>query len=79
MFSVALLAFALGIAATITVQELVRANRNYKDRKQAEFEAAVKAEAEYRLSRQSNHGYSNVRSMPPDPYTFDEDPFGVLK
>ena len=79
MFSVAFVAFLLGIAATITVQELVRANRNYKDRKQAEFEAAVKAEAEYRLNRQSNHGYGNVRSIPPDPYAFDEDPFGMLK
>jgi hypothetical protein len=38
----------LGIAGTILVQEIHTSLERYKDRKQAEFEAAVNAEAEHR-------------------------------
>lgn len=51
MLSAAFLAFCLGIASTITFQELLRANLNYKARKQAQFEEAVQRVA---LQRERN-------------------------
>lgn len=83
MFSVAFLAFCLGIAATITVQEMAQVINAYRDRKQREFDAAVLAEATKRDRLRQLHAddpfadldreWNNVKRVtdPPAPYSFD--------
>ena len=61
MLSVAILSFGIGVALTIFVQEMIDANNRYKDRKQAEFEAAVAAAAAHRRA-QAERDWSTIQT-----------------
>lgn len=71
-----LLGVFLGIGGTIAVMEIAKAISIYKDRKQAEFDAAVERVAARKYAQSTNvTPYLDRLTVPPDPYTFDDDPF----
>lgn len=82
MFIYALLLYGvlLGIAGTILVREIHALIERYKDRKQAEFEAAVQAAAAHRKAQADRDWDRMLNSTQPSnvrKFTFDssDDPF----
>jgi len=62
----------VGIGGTMLILELRATITRYKDRQQAEFEAAVAAATAHRRAEQQRRSneWSNVRT-----FAFDDDPF----
>jgi hypothetical protein len=72
MYTMLIYGIMLGIAATLMVQEIHASIERYKDRKQAEFEAAVAAATAHRKAQalRNSSEWNNVRT-----FAFNDDPF----
>lgn len=70
MYQMLLYGFMLGIAVTLGVQEIHASIERYKDRKQAEFEAAVEAAAKHRRNQAMRDSeWNNIRlALADDPF-----------
>jgi hypothetical protein len=70
MYTMLIYGIMLGIAATLLVQEIHASIERYKDRQQAEFEAAVQAAAKHqRAQAMRDSEWNNVRlALADDPF-----------